>query len=155
VADAGSGVDKVACGGYLIFRRPYGLSVRVGSSRVFCAESYDAMPIYEYHCKECGVFEVTQRITESPLTTCPTCGRDIRRLISLTSFVLKGSGWYATDYARSNGKSESSDDSSGKEPAANGSTDKSAASPSEPSKTSSTESPKPSSDKGASEKSVS
>lgn len=125
------------------------------SEPVFYAESYDAMPIYEYCCKECGVFEVTQRITENPLTSCPTCGGDIRRLISLTSFVLKGSGWYATDYARSNGKSESSDDSSGKEAAANGSTDKSAASPSEESsKTSSTESSKPSSDKGASEKSV-
>ncbi|HKV54254.1 MAG TPA: zinc ribbon domain-containing protein, partial [Candidatus Binataceae bacterium] len=61
------------------------------------------MPIYEYNCKKCGVFEATQRITESPLGKCPTCGGKVSRLISHTSFVLKGSGWYATDYARSNG----------------------------------------------------
>ncbi len=81
------------------------------------------MPIYEYNCKQCGVFEVTQRITDAPLSTCPTCAGDVHRLISLTSFVLKGSGWYATDYARSNGKSESankegSGDASADKPAA-------------------------------------
>jgi putative FmdB family regulatory protein len=111
------------------------------------------MPIYEYRCKQCGVFEVTQRITENPLTTCPTCGGDAQRQISLTSFVLKGSGWYATDYARSNGKSESSGDTSSKEGTANGSTDKSAASPSDSAKTTTAESPKSSSDKNASAKS--
>jgi putative FmdB family regulatory protein len=79
------------------------------------------MPIYEYHCQQCGVFEVTQRITESPLTTCPTCKTEVRRLISLTSFVLKGNGWYATDYARPNGKSESSGDSGTKDGSPNGS----------------------------------
>jgi putative FmdB family regulatory protein len=58
------------------------------------------MPIYEYQCKNCGVFEVTQRIVEDPLKECPTCkGTDLHRLISHTSFVLKGSGWYVTDYA--------------------------------------------------------
>ena len=123
---------------------------------VFAAESYDAMPIYEYHCQKCGVFEVTQRITESPLTTCPTCAGDIRRLISLTSFVLKGSGWYATDYARSNGKDESSGGSTSKEGAASasGSSDTSAAASSEPSKASPVESSKSSSDKSAAAKSA-
>ncbi len=62
------------------------------------------MPIYEYTCKKCGVFEVTQRITEDPLKRCPTCGGKVNKLISLSSFQLKGSGWYLTDYARSNGK---------------------------------------------------
>jgi putative FmdB family regulatory protein len=122
----------------------------------FAAESYDeAMPIYEYHCKQCGVFEVTQRIIESPLTNCPTCGGDVRRLISLTSFVLKGSGWYATDYARSKDKSESSEssgDSTSKEGAANGSSDKSASVSAESAKTSPAESSKSSSDKSASDK---
>jgi len=73
------------------------------------------MPIYEYQCKNCGVFEVTQRIVEDPLKECPTCkGTDLHRLISHTSFVLKGSGWYATDYAsKSNAaKTDSSDSSS-------------------------------------------
>jgi len=59
------------------------------------------MPIYEYKCENCGVFEVTQRITEDPLTECPTCKSSVHRQISHTSFVLKGSGWYATDYAKS------------------------------------------------------
>ncbi|MGH7933308.1 MAG: FmdB family zinc ribbon protein [Candidatus Binataceae bacterium] len=59
------------------------------------------MPIYEYQCAKCGVFEVTQRITEPSLKKCPTCKGKVERLISHTSFILKGSGWYATDYARS------------------------------------------------------
>jgi len=71
------------------------------------------MPIYEYQCGRCGVFEVTQRITEDPLRVCPTCKGAVRRLISHTSFMLKGTGWYATDYGRSgsagtNGQSGSS-----------------------------------------------
>jgi putative FmdB family regulatory protein len=58
------------------------------------------MPIYEYQCEKCGEFEVTQRITEAPLKKCPTCKRKVKKLISSTSFHLKGSGWYVTDYAR-------------------------------------------------------
>ena len=58
------------------------------------------MPIYEYQCEKCGTFEVTQRITERPLAKCPTCKSKVRKLISNTSFQLKGSGWYITDYAR-------------------------------------------------------
>jgi len=58
------------------------------------------MPIYEYACDKCGeTFEVTQRISEDPLTEHPECGGPVHRLISHTSFVLKGSGWYKTDYA--------------------------------------------------------
>jgi len=73
------------------------------------------MPIYEYQCSKCGVFEVTQRITENPLKKCPTCKGKVERIISATSFVLKGSGWYATDYAKSKSstKTESSSDTSG------------------------------------------
>ena len=58
------------------------------------------MPIYEYRCDNCGVFEVTQRITENALKKCPACKGKVERIISNTSFVLKGSGWYVTDYAR-------------------------------------------------------
>ena len=64
------------------------------------------MPIYEYQCGKCGTFEATQRITDKPLTKCPTCKGKVKRLISNTSFQLKGSGWYITDYAR---KDKSSD----------------------------------------------
>ena len=56
------------------------------------------MPIYEYECPKCGRFELTQRITDAPRQRCGKCGTRIQRLISATSFTLKGSGWYATDY---------------------------------------------------------
>ena len=82
------------------------------------------MPIYEYQCQKCGTFEVTQRITEKALGKCPTCKGKVKKLISNTSFQLKGTGWYITDYARKgqNGDSKgektsksSSSDSSSKE----------------------------------------
>ena len=58
------------------------------------------MPIYEYRCQKCGEFEVTQKITDTPLKKCPTCRSKVTKLISHTSFRLKGSGWYVTDYGR-------------------------------------------------------
>jgi len=59
------------------------------------------MPVYEYECETCGKhFEVWQKITEAPLNKCEACGGKLRKLISQSSFVLKGSGWYVTDYAR-------------------------------------------------------
>jgi putative FmdB family regulatory protein len=62
------------------------------------------MPIYEYECPSCGVVEAFQGITEDPLTRCPECRRcKVRKLISHSSFHLKGSGWYATDYGKGNG----------------------------------------------------
>jgi putative FmdB family regulatory protein len=64
------------------------------------------MPIYEYQCQKCGTFEVTQRITEKPLGKCPTCKGKIKKLISNTSFQLKGTGWYVTDYARKDNNKE-------------------------------------------------
>ena len=57
------------------------------------------MPIYEYRCPKCGDFEQMQKITEPPLQRCPTCRKKVSKLISSTSFQLKGSGWYVTDYA--------------------------------------------------------
>jgi putative FmdB family regulatory protein len=111
------------------------------------------MPIYEYNCKKCGVFEVTQRITESPLAECPTCGSPVSRLISHTSFVLKGSGWYATDYARSNGGNKS--DSSSPESAAKSDSStksESASSPSDSSSGSSSDSSKSTGEKSAASK---
>ncbi|HYV57840.1 MAG TPA: zinc ribbon domain-containing protein [Candidatus Nitrosopolaris sp.] len=70
------------------------------------------MPIYEYHCEQCGDFEEMQRITDPPLTRCPRCNRKVQRLISQTSFQLKGTGWYVTDYGRGGGggRKESSTD---------------------------------------------
>ncbi|RJQ14887.1 MAG: zinc ribbon domain-containing protein [Nitrospiraceae bacterium] len=57
------------------------------------------MPVYEYKCTKCeNGFEVMQKITDSPLTKCSSCGGKLRKMITNTSFVLKGSGWYKTDY---------------------------------------------------------
>jgi len=58
------------------------------------------MPIYEYQCRKCGLIEVTQKITDKRLARCPTCKGKVKKLISNTSFQLKGSGWYVTDYGR-------------------------------------------------------
>src|SRR5690349_14855938 len=58
------------------------------------------MPIYEYRCNKCGDFEVMQKITEKPLRKCPTCKAKVSKLMSNTSFQLKGTGWYITDYAK-------------------------------------------------------
>jgi putative FmdB family regulatory protein len=58
------------------------------------------MPVYEYLCKGCGhEFEREQRISDSPIKKCPSCGTlKARRQISRTSFVLKGGGWYSDLY---------------------------------------------------------
>lgn len=58
------------------------------------------MPIYEYKCEACGYqFEQLQKIDAAPLKTCPEChARKLKKLVSNTSFQLKGSGWYVTDF---------------------------------------------------------
>jgi putative FmdB family regulatory protein len=77
------------------------------------------MPVYEYICKACDhEFEREQRISDNPLKKCPECGgMKAKRLISRTSFVLKGGGWYSDLYSSTRGdsaKSESGAESSGK-----------------------------------------
>jgi len=59
------------------------------------------MPIYEYQCQKCGhEFEREQRIVEDPIKKCPACKANrAKRLISKTSFVLKGGGWYNDLYS--------------------------------------------------------
>jgi putative FmdB family regulatory protein len=58
------------------------------------------MPFYEYECQACKFYtEVMQKITDAPLTKCPSCGkRALRKLVSAPVFRLKGSGWYETDF---------------------------------------------------------
>ena len=58
------------------------------------------MPFYEYECQACKFYtEVMQRITDAPLTKCPSCGkRALKKLVSAPVFRLKGSGWYETDF---------------------------------------------------------
>ena len=87
------------------------------------------MPIYEYECQKCHKqHEVMQKITEKPLLKCPACGGKLKKMISNTSFVLKGTGWYATDYASDKGKAKAKDRKAAKteETKADTSTDKKA-----------------------------
>jgi putative FmdB family regulatory protein len=57
------------------------------------------VPTYEYECDKCReVFEIRQRITEPALTSHEGCGGAVRRLLSAAPFILKGDGWYVTDY---------------------------------------------------------
>lgn len=70
------------------------------------------MPIYEYTCLKCDAdFEREQSMSDPPVKTCPICkGRKIEKLVSMTSFSLKGGGWAADGYAAthaSNSKHES------------------------------------------------
>ena len=58
------------------------------------------MPFYEYECQACKYYaEVMQKISDTPLTRCPSCGkRALKKLVSVPVFRLKGSGWYETDF---------------------------------------------------------
>jgi putative FmdB family regulatory protein len=61
------------------------------------------MPIYEYECAKCGkTSEAIQKFSDPPLTECRHCHGELRKLISMSTFHLKGSGWYTTDYAGKN-----------------------------------------------------
>jgi putative FmdB family regulatory protein len=58
------------------------------------------MPIYEYQCRKCNAHvEILQKISDKPLTKCRKCGGRLEKQWSSTSFQLKGTGWYVTDYA--------------------------------------------------------
>ncbi len=75
------------------------------------------MPLYEYQCEKCGEsFEAMQKFSDEPFTTHENCGGPVHRLISAPALQFKGSGWYITDYAKSNsgangssGKTDSSE----------------------------------------------
>lgn len=62
------------------------------------------MPIYEYECTQCGhQTEAWQSFSDAPLGECSHCHGKMKKLISQSSFHLKGSGWYVTDYANKSG----------------------------------------------------
>ncbi len=88
------------------------------------------MPIYEYHCKQCdNVFEEFQKGFEERSVKCPKCAGDAERLISNTSFILKGSGWYVTDYnGKHNGTSAQNSSESSKSDSQSASSSSSASS---------------------------
>ncbi len=67
------------------------------------------MPMYEYQCSSCKkVHEIIQKFSDAPLTECPDCGGAMTKLLSSSSFALKGTGWYTTDYKKSGSSSSSS-----------------------------------------------
>jgi putative FmdB family regulatory protein len=68
------------------------------------------VPIYEYQCTKCGeIFEAFQKITDEPISQCKFCNAKVEQLISHSSFQLKGSGWYLTDYAKRSSSPASTD----------------------------------------------
>jgi putative FmdB family regulatory protein len=85
------------------------------------------MPIYEYRCDRGHTFEVMQRMTDDPLTSCSTCDAPVERVFHPVAVHFKGSGFYTTDYgkkkaagsdttSKSESKTEAKDSSSSKEP---------------------------------------
>jgi putative FmdB family regulatory protein len=76
------------------------LSVKIGGLQNLKLHNEVKMPIYEYQCSACGhTLEALQKMSEDPLKTCPACHKDsLGKLVSATSFQLKGTGWYATDF---------------------------------------------------------
>jgi putative FmdB family regulatory protein len=85
------------------------------------------MPTYEYRCQNGHTFEEIQRMTDEPLTTCPTCGAPVERVFHPVAVHFKGSGFYSTDYGKkkagagadstSKGEGKDSKDSTAKESA--------------------------------------
>lgn len=82
------------------------------------------MPIHEYQCRKCeAVVERIEGMHDGPMRKCPSCGGKVDRMISSSAFVLKGTGWYATDYGtrshdNGNGKGNGKGEPKAKEPAA-------------------------------------
>jgi len=101
------------------------------------------MPLYEYQCQSCGKkFEVIQKFTDEPLTVHPECGGPAEKLFSAPAFHLKGTGWYATDYAKSGSSSNKSDEPKTADSSSKPATESSSPAASE-TKSSTTTEPKP------------
>ncbi len=88
------------------------------------------MPLYEYECPDCGIFERMQKFSDPVLTACPTCQKPVEKLLSAPAIQFKGTGWYVTDYSgKSSGgkdkdaKASESKSSGGKDKSAKGSSD--------------------------------
>ena len=104
------------------------------------------MPTYEYRCSDCGhQFEVSQRMSEEPLTTCEVCGGQVSKLLFAPAIHFKGTGFHNTDYAskrRSASGDEGGSGSDSGDGSSNGKTDSGgdSAAPTTPAKTETTSS---------------
>ncbi len=103
------------------------------------------MPFYEYECSSCKFYtEVMQKITDTPLTKCPSCGKKaLVKLVSAPNFRLKGAGWYETDFKG---------DKENKRNLAGGEADEASSSPESKPETASSQAPKPEPAKADAEK---
>src|SRR4051794_24871512 len=70
------------------------------------------MPVYEYRCERGHTFEVTQRMSDDPVTSCTTCEAPVQRVFHPVAVHFKGSGFYTTDYGKKGSKASSSSSSS-------------------------------------------
>jgi putative FmdB family regulatory protein len=88
---------------YYFYIEKMGLHLIFENDSIKLLQEDNSMPIYEYKCQTCGhQLEAIQKISDSPLTDCPKCGKNsLGKEISATRFQLKGTGWYATDYKNS------------------------------------------------------
>ncbi len=101
------------------------------------------MPMYEYACEKCNKrLEAIQKFSDPLLTECPDCKGKLKKLMSNTSFILKGTGWYVTDYARKENTGGAGSAQSQKKSASKDKTDGKKAAPAE-SKTESKAAPAP------------
>jgi putative FmdB family regulatory protein len=73
------------------------------------------MPIYEYRCEQGHTFEVMQRMTDDPLTSCSTCEAPVQRVFHPVAVHFKGSGFYSTDYGKKGAGSSSSSETVSKD----------------------------------------
>jgi putative FmdB family regulatory protein len=74
------------------------------------------MPTYEYRCRDCGhSFDIVQKMSDEPLTHCPECGGDLRKVFAPPAISFKGSGFYATDHREKAKDSTDSKDKDGKD----------------------------------------
>jgi putative FmdB family regulatory protein len=74
------------------------------------------MPTYEYRCRDCGhSFDIVQKMSDDPLTHCPECGGDLRKVFAPPAISFKGSGFYATDHRKKATSSADGKSTDGKE----------------------------------------
>src|SRR2546430_7027191 len=86
-----------------------------GSGRRWHSYTGSAMPVYEYRCDQGHTFEVMQRMSDDPVTSCTTCEAPVQRVFHPVAVHFKGSGFYSTDYGKTDSKTSSSSSSSSSE----------------------------------------
>ena len=70
------------------------------------------MPIYEYKCENGHVFDVMQKLSDDPLSSCVECGAPVRKVLHPVGISFKGSGFYSTDYSKNGPKEVAQKDTS-------------------------------------------